>query len=82
MNLFVYSIFDSKSSHFNNPFYAVNKDVAIRMVKGALDDPGTELAKWPTDFILYEIGVFDNEFGVLLAHNVIENLGILSTFKE
>lgn len=57
----MYVIYDSKAQSYSIPFHAVNDAVAMRMVSAAVNDPGTQLAQHPEDFILYEIARFDDE---------------------
>lgn len=60
-----YSIFDTKSLVYSNPFYAVTDGAAIRIVSDAANDMNTSLGKHPADFILYKVGSFNDGNAVL-----------------
>lgn len=60
-----YSIFDTKSLVYSNPFYAVTDGAAIRVVSDAANDMNTSLGKHPADFILYKVGSYNDASGVL-----------------
>lgn len=78
----LYSVLDSKSQAFGNPFTSVNHNTAIRDFSTAANDSNTLIGKHPTDFILYCIGSFDDFTGSICPCNPIENLGVAVTFKE
>lgn len=63
----VYSIFDVKAKHFGVPFYAPNKAVGLRNVQSLVRDGSASasmLSRFPEDFVLYDLGTFDDERGV------------------
>jgi len=58
-----FSIFDSTSREFAPPYALLNVALAKRSFAMAAAQPGTPINSFPTDFILYEVGTFDNETG-------------------
>lgn len=64
----MYSVYDTKSKTWQNPFYAINDAIAERMIGDAVDDPQTLLSKHPSDFQMYKVGEFDDQEGVIFAH--------------
>lgn len=59
----IFSIFDKKISANSFVFTAVHSAQAIRSLHQALTDPKSEIAKYPTDFALYELGEIDMSTG-------------------
>ncbi len=64
----MYSVYDKKSELWKVPFYAQNAGLAIRMFTVAVRDPNTELATFAEDFELWEVGEFNNDFGVFVCY--------------
>lgn len=71
MNLGVYSVFDRKAAVFARPFVAPNDAMALRSYAAALQDPSTELHKFPEDFSLHRLGSFDDDTGQLVAQTPV-----------
>jgi len=81
MRLFLYGVKDLKAGAFTSPpFGAVTRGVAIRMFSQALNDPNSDLGKYPADFELWELGVFDQENGGISS--LSSALGLGTSFKE
>lgn len=75
MKTLVFSVYDSKAEFFGTPFFSQTRGMAIRMFCDAAQDKNTMLAKHPNDFILFEVGTFDDSTGVLEAVKPV-NLGM------
>lgn len=56
----VYSIYDVKGEIYGNPFYAPNRGLGIRIFAEIAQDGRTTLCRFPDDFVLFEIGEFEN----------------------
>lgn len=56
----LYAIFDVKAKLYNKPFYMVNDQVAQRACIQTLNDPTTDIAQNPEDFILYRLGTYED----------------------
>jgi len=78
MELCMYTIWDAKAEAYQQPFFAVNNNVAIRMLQSAVNDPGTELNKHPEDFSLFVLGKFDLLEGKL----TLSNLAVIAKAHE
>ena len=61
----VFSIHDVKASTFGQPFFAVNKGIAVRMFADLVGDKQSMVSKHPDDFKLYLLGDFDDNSGGL-----------------
>ena len=59
----VYSIKDSKSNTYANPFYSINHQTAMRSFNQAANDSNTTISQYPEDFSLYHLGTFNDESG-------------------
>lgn len=59
----LYSIYDSVGGMFVPPFTARNEADAVRMFRTSVNDPSTNLNKYPTDFFLMELGEMDMTTG-------------------
>lgn len=75
----IYSVWDSKSRSFCNPFTAHNDNCAIRDFTHAATDPGNEISRYPTDFTLFKLATFDFESGALNAEETPTSLGLASS---
>lgn len=69
------SIFDTKAQVFSNPFTSVNSLTALRSFSDAASDPHTEIHRNPTDYVLYEIGTFDDVLGVVMPSTPVNHGG-------
>ena len=71
----VYGVYDSKAGAFNMPFYMQNAGMALRVFVQTAKDPNTSLNKFPSDFILFELGEFEERTGEFKNHDKQVNLG-------
>ncbi len=56
----IYSIKDLKVGTYSSPFFATHDQVAIRNASDVVNDEKTTLNKWPSDFELWNLGIFDD----------------------
>lgn len=61
----IFSINDVKALSFGQPFFAVNKGIAVRMFSDLVNDKNSMVSKHPDDFKLYMLGEFDDNSGGL-----------------
>jgi len=59
----IYSIMDKKVELYAQPFFMRTRAEAIRGWEAVSNDTSTEIAKYPNDFVLMELGYFDEETG-------------------
>ena len=69
MELRVYSIYDSKAGAFNTPFFMATDELAIRAAKDTVSDKETIFHRHPDDFVLYQVGVFNNTTGEVVGYS-------------
>jgi len=65
--LSIFSIKDIKHDSYANPFFCKSVPDAMRQIIMALDNPNSMLAKFPTDFVLYQSGAFNEDNGTLTS---------------
>lgn len=64
--MYLYSVKDLKSGNYAAPFVAENDQCASRALQTTLFTSTESLLKmYPEDYILYEIGTFDNDTGII-----------------
>jgi len=78
----VYAIYDSKTEAYLQPFQAITRGSAIRSFSEAISDPKTSLHRWPSDYTLFEIGLFDERRGEYEMHESKKNLGLATEFVK
>ncbi|WNK13213.1 MAG: nonstructural protein [Microvirus sp.] len=61
----LFTIYDLKAEFHSAPFTARNVGEGARMFAQAVNDPSTQIHKYPDDYVLYEIGAFDADTGMV-----------------
>lgn len=59
MKTMVYVVYDSKAEAYMNPLFFQSKGVAIRAFGEAVNDKASPVGKYPSDFVLFELGSYD-----------------------
>lgn len=62
----IFALKDTKIGQYHNPFVQASEVTAIRGLEQALKNPDNQIAQYPSDFDLYEIGEFNLETGILI----------------
>lgn len=55
-----YTMYDTKAELFCRPFLAMNDQVAKRMFAELINNPDTDMGKWPADYTLFALGQYDD----------------------
>ena len=63
MKSVIASVQDVKAEFFGRPFTARSEAEAVRMFADGIKDNQTQMSQHPEDFILYHIGLFNDETG-------------------
>lgn len=82
MKLKAFSIYDTKALAYGVPFFMSSVGQATRAFADLSNDPQSMVFKHPTDFVLFEIGEFNDSDGVICSVSPYRNLGLGSDFKE
>ncbi len=65
MKVELFSVHDQAADRFIDPFCAPTIEFAIRGFKEAINTPDHHFGKYPEDYVLYHVGSFDAELGVM-----------------
>lgn len=65
MQINMYSIFDVASETFGQPFLMNTDTLAARSFYEASQNPSTPIHKYPQEYVLYKVGSFDEDEGML-----------------
>lgn len=66
MQLNAYSIYDNKALQYHVPFFASTDGAAVRSVADLVGDPNTTIGRHPGDYVLYNIGQYDDVLGAMV----------------
>lgn len=77
----LFAIFDTKAMAFLPPFVLPNVDMALREFTNCANDPSHAFCRNADDFILSELGIFDDIDGVITPHSPHKIIGYAMAFK-
>lgn len=80
MKLQMFSVFDVKAQTFFKPMLFVHKGEALRAFQDVVKDPKSMLGKYPEDYKLYVVGVFDDVSGEVVGNEIPEFVNNASDF--
>lgn len=72
----IFAIYDNKAEAFMQPFYATTVGLALRIFADNVANPESIMHKNPNDFVIYEIGSFDDSTGEVANREQNINLGM------
>lgn len=81
MILNMYSVYDAKSGAFLTPFFMMYDGQAIRAISEAARDPNTQLGRYPEDFHLHRLGLWDDQNARFVPENPM-SLGVVASFLQ
>lgn len=67
MILQAFSIYDSKAVAYAPPFFMARPELALRAFRDLAADPQSQISKHPEDYVLFLLGSYDDETGLLKA---------------
>lgn len=76
----VYSIKDVKVDAFMTPFFIPTDGAALRAFADEAKNPDGNLFKHPEDYVLYALGVWDDQLGILQPFDAPRSLGIATEY--
>ena len=82
MKLEIFSVYDSIAKAFLPPFLMVNQAAAIRIFKACANSTDHQFGKFPTDYVLFHVGTFDDENARIESFQTCTNLGLAASFVE
>jgi len=66
----LFAVRDVKSESYGAPMSIATRGLALRSFGDACCSPSSELGKYPKDYMLYELGEYDPNSGVIVSHKV------------
>lgn len=72
--MLVFSVRDLKAAVFGTPWFARTRGVAVRNFMAACLQSDHEWCRFAEDYSLYVIGEFDEDLGLLIPLNPVEQL--------
>lgn len=82
MKMKIYAIYDSVSVAYMQPFFCINEQVAMRHFRNLANDSQSNIARNPQDFVLYQIGTFDDQSAEIIADTPAKHLGVATSYLE
>lgn len=81
MKQHIFCVMDTKTNYFNLPFFQPTVPSGQRLFRNLASDGQSLISRFPADFVLFQIGEFDDELGVVTPCNPI-NLGSAVDYKD
>lgn len=78
----IYSVFDSKANAFLLPQFYQTPGIAERAFVEAVNTKDTSFNKYPEDFTLFELGLFDDANASFVLHATPVSIGLALQFKK
>lgn len=72
----VYSIYDSKTEGYLQPFYQQTKGQAVRGFTEVVNDKSSQIGKYPEDYTLFELGDFDDTNCKFSIYDTPKSVGV------
>lgn len=82
MLLKMFSVYDAKVSSYLQPFFLPATGHALRAFESTVNDPKSNLYRYPADYTLMEIGTFNESTGTVEMLDVKINLGCALEYKK
>lgn len=83
MKLAMMALFDTKAKAFMIPQFYANPAICIRAVRNAVNDPVAGfLYRNPEDFIIFQLGTWDDATGAVELLPQPENHGMCASFVD
>lgn len=80
MTLKVFAVYDTKGLVYGVPFFMGTIGTAVRAFSDLASDKQSAVSKHPSDYILFQIGEYDDSKGGLVSVSPPRNLGMGSDF--
>lgn len=77
-----FTVYDSKTEVYLQPFLMQTKGAAIRAFADTVNDQSSQFAKHPEDFTLFEIGEYDDSTANMIPYDVKQPLGLAKEFQR
>lgn len=81
MILKIFTIFDKKAHAYLPPFFLPNQELAIRQFKDCANDENHAFGRNPEDYLLCQIGEFNDEDAVISIDSKSESISALQLLQ-
>lgn len=78
----IYSLKDEKAEAFSQPFFMDTDGQALRALDGIVNNPETQVNRYPQDFTLYRLGTYDEKTGRLESRETPKLLASATDFVK
>lgn len=68
-DVYAYCILDKKAKIYHQPHFLINDAVAIRQFSVVVNHEEGMVKKFPEDYALYRVGIFDMMTGIIVPEN-------------
>lgn len=82
MEVGIFAIRDTKAEAYLQPFFSQTKGTAIRAFTDAVNDSKSQFSRYPADFVLFELGGWDDDTGSFTLHKTPISLGLAKEFVD
>lgn len=72
----IFAVFDTKAEAYLQPFFTPTKGIAIRSFTDCVNNEKHEFSKYPADYVLFELGSFDDSNGLFTPLPAPLNVGV------
>lgn len=66
MKVEIFTIYDEKAKAYVQPYFAINRGVAVRMFANEVNRDGSQMRASAEDFTLFFVGSFDDANGTFV----------------
>lgn len=80
MRLLAFSVYDEKVMVFAAPFFQNTVGQALRSFQDAVNDPQVAFSRHPGDYVLYQVGVYEDSTGEFGSQIPPVRLGVGTDF--
>jgi len=81
MLLKMFSIYDAKAKAYFPPFLLANQAMAVRVLSDCVNDVTHAFYRNPSDYSLFEVGTFDDAFGLIVPTGKPVFIGLAAQYK-
>lgn len=78
----IFSIYDNAVKTWAPPFTVQHVQYALRYFETLANDQKSDVAKYPSQFHLFELGEFDDETGDVNRHTQPVSIGLASSYVK
>lgn len=82
MVLRIYCIYDTKVESYSQPWFCPTNGAALRSFSDEVRNEKSNLAKHPEDYVLFELGEWDDQKGTIKMLDAKKSLGLALEYVE